>query len=477
MTEIPKKGLSKEQIFSTLQAYKSRDMDWQSGKVWCYVYDPGKDPSEVARQAYMMFLTENALDPTVFPSLLKLETEVVRMVANLLRGDENVVGHLTTGGTESIILAVKTARDKARAEHPEITQPEIVLPITAHASFHKAAHYLGLKPVVTSIDPQTFRADVESMARAITPNTVLLVASAPCYSQGVVDPIPEIAALAREHGLLFHVDACVGGFHLSFMRKAGYAVPDFDFSVPGVTSISADLHKYGYAAKGASTILYRDKSIRRYQIFACTDTTAYTLINPTVLSTKTGGPMAGSWALLNYLGEEGYIHIVKTVQEATQRLIEGINSIPELRVLGQPDMCMFSFTSDGLNVFQLVDEMHKRGWYIQGQFSTAQTPRSVHVSVNYGTVPNVDAMLRDLRECVAIVKGLPPIDSQAIRQLVNQALQSEDIEQAFGQLAQMAGIAGNELPEEMALINEVMDALPDNLANILLINYFNDLYV
>ncbi len=477
MSHIPEKGLSREEIFSRLQAFKSHDMDWQSGKVWCYVYDPGKEAAEVARQAYMAFLTENALDPTVFPSLLKLETEVVRMVANLLRGDESVVGHLTTGGTESIILAVKTARDKARAEHPEITQPEIVLPITAHASFHKAAHYLGLKPVVTSIDPQTFRADVESMAKAISPNTVLLVASAPCYSQGVVDPIPEIAALAREHGLLFHVDACVGGFHLSFMRKAGYPVPPFDFSVPGVTSISADLHKYGYAAKGASTILYRDKSIRRYQIFACTDTTAYTLINPTVLSTKSGGPMAGSWALLNFLGEEGYIHIVRTVQEATQRLIEGINAIPELRVLGQPDMCMFSFTSEAINVFQLADEMHKRGWYIQGQFSTAQTPRSVHISVNYGTVHNVEAMLRDLRECAEIVKQLPPIDSQAIRQLVQHVLQSPDIEQAFGQLAQMAGIAGTDLPEEMALINEVMDALPDHLANLLLINYFNDLYV
>jgi glutamate/tyrosine decarboxylase-like PLP-dependent enzyme len=261
------------------------------------------------------------------------------------------------------------------------------------------------------------------------------------------------------------------------MRKLGYDLPDIDFSVPGVTSISADLHKYGYAAKGASVILYRNKAIRRYQIFACTDTTAYTLINPTVLSTKSGGPLAGAWAIMQYLGNEGYIHIVQSVQGATERLITGVNAIPELRVLGQPSMCMFSFASDTINVYQLADEMHKRGWYIQGQFSTPLTPRNIHVSVNYGTVHNVEAMLEDLRQCVEIVKQATPIDTQAIRGLVAEALKSPTPEEAFGNLAQMAGIAGTDLPEEMALINEVLDALPDELANVLLINYFNDLYV
>jgi len=472
--QIPEKGLSKEQILQTLQSFKTYDMDWKSGKVWCYVYNPGDETAQVVREAYLMFLTENGLDPSVFPSMLKLEIDVVRMIATLLRGDEKVVGHLTTGGTESIILAVKTARDKARAERPEITQPEMVLPITAHAAFHKAAHYLGLKPVVTPIDTQTFLADVNAMRAAITPNTILLVASAPSYSQGVIDPISEIGALAQEKGLLFHVDGCVGGIHLSFMRKMGYKLPDFDFTVPGVTSISADLHKYGYAAKGASVIMYRDKNLRKYQIFACTDTTAYTLINPTVLSTKSGGPMAGSWAILNYLGEEGYTRIIKTVQDATRRLIEGINAIPGLRVLGQPAMCMFSFASDEINVYQLTDEMHKRGWYLQGQFSTPYTPRNLHVSVNYGTVHNVDAMLKDLRECVEIVKARP-IDTAAIRAEVMKFI-SNPTSEAFGVLAQMAGIAGKDLPQEMATINEVLDALPDELANVVLIDYFNDLY-
>lgn len=375
------------------------------------------------------------------------------------------------------MLAVKTARDKARTEHPEITQPEMVLPKTAHAAFHKAAHYLSVKPVLVDIDPQTFKVRAEDMRAAITPNTILLVASAPSYSQGVIDPIVGVGKIAHEKDLLFHVDACVGGLHLSFMRKLGYDVPNFDFAVPGVTSISTDLHKYGYAAKGCSAILYRSKDIRKYQIFACTDTTGYTLINPTVLSSKTGGPMAGAWAILNFLGEEGYKKIVKEVQEATKKLIEGVNAIEGLQVLGAPAMCMFSFKSDAINVYQLADEMSKRGWYIQGQFSTPSTPRNLHISVNQGTIHNVDALLKDLRECVEIVKQCTPMDSEAIRTLVAAALQSPNPEAAFGQLAASAGLSGAELPTEMAFINEVLDALPDELCNVFLVNYFNDLYV
>jgi glutamate/tyrosine decarboxylase-like PLP-dependent enzyme len=475
--KIPQYGLSKEEILSKLQTFKSHDMDWKSGKVWCYIYNPGEDPAEVTRQAYLSFLSENGLDPTVFPSLLKLETDVVRAVIHLLRGDSNAVGHLTTGGTESIMLAVKTARDKARAEQPEITQPEMILPRTAHAAFHKAAHYLSVKPVLVDIDPQTFKVRPEDIRASITPNTILLVASAPNYSQGVVDPIAEIGAIAHEENLLFHVDACVGGLHLSFMRKLGYAVPDFDFTVPGVTSISTDLHKYGYAAKGCSAIMYRSKEIRKYQIFASTETTGYTLINPTMLSSKTGGPMAGAWAVLNYLGEEGYMQIVREVQEATKKLIDGINAIDGLQVLGEPAMCMFSFKSEVINVYQLADEMNKRGWYIQGQFSTPLTPRNLHISVNQGTAHQADALLADLRECAEIVKRSAPIDGEAIRGMVESALLSPDPSAAFVQLAASAGLTGSELPGEMAFINEVLDALPDELCNIFLVNYFNDLYV
>jgi len=336
---------------------------------------------------------------------------------------------------------------------------------------------LSVKPILVDIHPKTFTVRAEDMRAAMTPNTILLVASAPSYSQGVIDPIAEIGKIAQEKNVLFHVDACVGGIHLSFMRKLGYAVPDFDFTVPGVTSISTDLHKYGYAAKGCSVIMYRRKDIRRYQIFACTDTTGYTLINPTLLSSKTGGPMAGAWAILNFLGEEGYKKIVKEVQGAAKSLIDGINAIQDLQVLGEPVMCMFSFKSDTINVYQLADEMGKRGWYIQGQFSTPLTPRNLHISVNQGTMHNVDVLLKDLRDCVEIVKRMTPIDSDAIKATVGAALQSPDPEAALGQLAESTGLAGTELPTEMALINEVLDAMPDELCNVFLVNYFNDLFV
>ncbi len=474
---IPKQGRPKEEIFAALERFKAHDLDWKSGRVWAYVYNPGDEVREVVNRAYTMFLTENALDPTVFPSTLRLETEVVRMVADLLRGDENVVGHMTTGGTESNMLAVKTARDWARAHRPEVDRPEMVLPITAHPSFHKAAHFLGVKPVVVGINPETFQVEPEAMRAAITPNTILLVASAPNWPQGVVDPVPEIAAIAQEYGLLFHVDACVGGFYLSFLRQMGEPVPDFDFTVPGVTSISADVHKYGYAAKGASTVLYRNKELRRYQMFACAETPGYAVINPTILSTKSGGPMAGAWAILNYLGEEGFHRIVRTVHEATQRLIRGINEIPELRVLGEPVMCIFSFTSDQVNLFQLADAMARRGWYIQPQPSTPFTPRSLHVSVNYGNAHLVDTLLQDLREAVEEVKQAPPIDRERVQALVDWALQSPDPQAAFRQLRQTVGIEGTQLPQELALINEILDILPDHLADALLIDFFNDLYV
>lgn len=472
---IPKKGRPKEEIFAELERFKVNDMDWKAGRVWAYVYNPGDEIREVVEQAYLMFLTENALDPTVFPSLLKLEVEVVRMLADLLHGDENVVGNVTSGGTESILLAVKVARDKAQAERPEITAPEMVLPVTAHAAFHKAAHYFGIKPVVVPVDPETYRADVEAIWKAINENTILLVASAPCYSHGVVDPIENIAALAQEKGLLFHVDACVGGVYLSFLRKMGYPVPNFDFSVPGVTSISVDMHKYGYAAKGCSVIIYRNRDLRRYQIYACSETTGYTLINPTVLSSRTGAPIAGAWAILNYLGEEGYCHIVRTVHEATRKLIDGVKSIEGLKVLGQPDMCMFAFTSDTVNVFQLADEMRRRGWYIQPQLSTPYSPRSLHISVTYGTAHAVDPLLSDLKEAVEKVRNMLPPDPAIIQAMVKFLTENPSPE-AIVQALSLAGVKTTELPGDMALINEVLDALPDYLVNQLLIHYVNDLY-
>jgi glutamate/tyrosine decarboxylase-like PLP-dependent enzyme len=258
MASIPKKGQSSDLILEQLKLLKQKDVPWQSGKVLAYVYEAAASTYQLTKEAYGMYLTENGLDPTAFPSLLKLENDMISMAANLLGGDTETVGNFTSGGTESIILAVKTARDYCRAHHPEIKEPELIIGETAHAAFHKAGHYLGVKVVMLPVDKTTFRLEIDRVEQAINANTIMLVGSAPSYAHGVMDPIEALAALAKKHHLFCHVDACVGAMYLPFARKAGYDIPPFDFSVDGVTSMSCDFHKYGYAAKGASWIFTKE---------------------------------------------------------------------------------------------------------------------------------------------------------------------------------------------------------------------------
>ncbi len=473
---IPARGLPPDAILTTLAAYKQHDLPWRSGRALAYIYDPGQEARDLLARAYTLFLIENALDPTSFPSILRLETEVVRIVAELLRAPETAAGNFTSGGTESILLAVKAARDYARAMRPGLAEPEMVLPRTAHAAFHKAAAYLGVRPVVVEFDPATFRADPAEVAAAITDRTILLVASAPCYSHGVIDPIHELGELALERGLLLHVDACVGGIQLSFMRRDGVPLPDFDFSVPGVTSISADLHKYGYAAKGASVILYRDRELRKYQLFASSATTGYTVINPTVQSSRSGGPVAAAWALLHFLGEEGYRRINRAVMDATRRLIAGVNATDGLRVLGEPAMSMFAFTSDTLDLLRLADVMKRRGWYIQPQLRAGRSPLNLHVSVTHATVPHVDAFLAALRTSAAevAVAGPGPGETDMARLLADLAALPPA--ETYAGIAAVAGLEGGALPDEMSPVNAVLNALSPDLRDALLLEFINGLY-
>ncbi|GMV92944.1 MAG: aspartate aminotransferase family protein [Candidatus Hydrogenedentota bacterium] len=466
-------GLSKMEVLERLQAMKARDLPWRSGKVLAYIYDGGESVEHVTKDAYAMYLAENGLDFTSFPSMVKLERDVIRAVADLLRGSEGVVGSFTSGGTESILCAVKTARDWARAHRPHITTPEIVMPLTAHPAFYKAAWYFGLKVVACPFDPQSYRADVAAMREAITENTILLVGSAPGYAQGVVDPIAEIGQLALARDLLFHVDACVGGIHLSIMRRAGFNVPDFDFSIPGVTSMSTDMHKYGYAAKGASTVLYRNAELRRFQYFACVRTTTYAFINSTVMSTKSGGPVAGAWAALHFLGEDGYAEIVREVMETTHAMIDAVNAIDELHVLGKPEMCMFSFASDALNIYQVADAMKKRGWYLQPQFSTPYSPANLHVTVTRANVGKAPEFAVDLRDAVNdVLASDAPIRAEDLRaQLLNS-----DSPQDIRQLSSAFGIQNGTLPDDLALVNTALDILPDDVVEELLIDFMSDLF-
>jgi len=477
--KIPQAGKSKKEILQTLVGYKEKDLNWKSGRVFGYIYDPGEKVHDVINDAYTLYLSENALDPTSFPSLLRLENEVVGMTARLLDCDDQVVGNFTSGGTESLILAVKTARDYTRAQKPHIKEPEMVLPITAHASLFKAAHYLGIKPVVTPVHDDTFLADVDAMRQAITDNTILLVGSAPGYTHGIVDPISKIAALANEKGLLCHVDACVGGIHLSYMKKLGFDVSKFNLNVPGVTSLSVDLHKYGYAAKGASIVLYKNKEIRRHQIWACSRWTGYTVINPAVTSSKTGGPMAAAWAVLNYLGHEGYLEIVREVMNATELLISGISRLEDVRILGEPDMCMFAVTStsEKINVYALQDKMKKKGWYLQPQFARGNSPANLHISLNRSTVPQAKAFLKAFEETVEEMKQQEVDHETRDLQTELQKLSLSFKDETFFKLAAMAGVTGTDLPESMEKVNMLLEALPYEISEFMLVEHLNNLMI
>ncbi len=476
--KMSKNGMTEKELFETLDAYQADDINWRSGKVFGYIFDPGKEAMEIGKQVYSRFLTENALDFSVFPSLFRFETELVAMLAAHLNGDDNIVGNFTSGGTESIMLAVKAARDYFRARKPEIREPEMILPITAHAAFHKAAHYLDVKVVPTPVDDRTFKADVDAVKKAITPNTVLIVGSAPSYAHGVVDPIPEMAKAAREHDLLFHVDACVGGFMLPYFKRLGESMPDFDFSVPGVTSISVDLHKYAYTPKGASLVLYKNKDIRKYQIFACSHWTGYTIINNAVQSSRSGGPMAAAWAVLNYIGDDGYLEIARKKIAATKKIAAGIEKHPDLRLMTQPDICMLSFTSDTVNIFHIIDEMNEMGWYIQPALTFGNSKENIHLSINFSNVGWEEALLEDLYKCVEKAKTMP---SGELAKMVKEGFGSLDPDalddETVSQLLEAAGVSEATLPGRMAEINETLNALPASLREKLLIGYINDLFV
>jgi sphinganine-1-phosphate aldolase len=355
--------------------------------------------TELLQEAYLLFFSENGLNPTAFPSLKELETQVVAMTASLLGGNEEVAGTMTSGGTESLLMVVKTAREWARTHHPEIHAPEMILPVTAHPALEKAAHYFGVKPIHVPVRAD-FRADVAAAQVAITPSTILMVGSAPAYPHGVIDPIVELAEVAQEHHLLFHVDACVGGFMLPFIRRLGYPVPDFDFSVPGVTSMSADLHKYGYAAKGASVVLYRNKELRRHQFFVYADWPGGIYASPAMSGTRAAGPIAAAWAIMNFLGEEGYLALADRVIKTAIKIRQGVTTIPDLYVVSNPDMSLMAIASDRLNIYEVGDEMTLRGWHLDRQ----QFPPTLHLTVTPAHTASADDFLRDLAESVAKVK-------------------------------------------------------------------------
>ena len=474
---IPEQGLAADEVLSRLESYRAHDVTWRDGRTFAYVYDAGVEIEALCKKAYVSYLSDNALDPTAFPSLLRLENEVVAMMASHLNAGEAAVGSFTSGGTESIFLAVKTARDRFRSMHPGATRVEMVLPDTAHAAFEKAAYYLDVVPVRVPVDGQSFQADVPAMAAAVNEFTALLVGSATGYAHGVVDDITALGQLALKHDLLLHVDGCIGGFLLPYFKRLGGVVPDFDFRVPGVTSMSVDLHKYGFAAKGASVVLYKDPSLRRFQIYACSTWSGYTIVNPTVQSTRSGGPMAGAWAVMHAIGDDGYLALARRMFDATRRILSGIREIEGLKVLGEPHMNLVAVAGEGLGIFHVADEMKARGWFIQAQLGYRGSPANFHLSINPKSEQWVDAFLADLRDSVEAARKLPTGDSaEMVSQMFSGIDASTLTPEMFQSLLQVAGIGGVSLPDRMAGINEMLDALPAKLREKLLVEYVNQLY-
>jgi glutamate/tyrosine decarboxylase-like PLP-dependent enzyme len=443
-----------------MRSARDKDVQWQKGRAFSLVYHAGEEVDDLLKEASLLFFSENGLNPTAFPSLRKFETEVIAMTASLLGGDANTVGTVTSGGTESLLMAVKTARDWARKNRPEIKNPEMILPVSGHPAFEKAAAYFDVKIIHTALRAD-YRADVDAMRNAITPNTILLIGSAPAYPHGVVDPIPELAALAHERGILFHTDACVGGFMLPFVKRLGYPVCDFDLSVPGVTSISADLHKYAYAAKGASVILYKTPELRRHQMFVSINWPGGIYPSPAMGGTRPGAPVAAAWAVLNYLGETGYLEMTDLVMKASRRLQAGVDNIAGLKVISNPEMSVFAIGSDGLDVYAVADELSARNWHLDRQ----QFPPTLHMTVQFGHINIVDDFLRDLKISVDVVRkpSLAKTVNTSLVSITNflvRILPEELVTKLMGKASSLLG-GGGDLPGKMAPMYGLIGSLPN----------------
>jgi glutamate/tyrosine decarboxylase-like PLP-dependent enzyme len=390
-------GHPADDVLDALHELRRDDVAWSAGRTFSLVYDGGPAVHDVAARAAQLFLHENALNTAAFPSLAAIQSDVVRWTADLLHGPAGTAGFLTSGGTESIQCAVLAARERARAERG-VTAPEIVLAESAHAAFHKSGHLFGMRAITTPVNPD-WTADVAAMADAVGPNTALVVGSAPQYPQGVVDDIPAIAGLAASVGANCHVDACMGGFVLPFAERIGRPVPPWDFRVDGVHSISADVHKLGYAPKGVSVILHRSKELRRYQTFVFDGWLGGRYGSPNLQGTRSGAPMAAAWAVMRHLGIDGYLELTARTLDAADRMRAGIASIDGVRVLGDGTFHVVAMAADGpdVDVFAVGDALRARGWHLDRQ----GPPDTLHATVSQGNAPTMDTYLADLAAAVA----------------------------------------------------------------------------
>ena len=397
---IPATGISAHSIANSFDEMSAHDVQWRNGKAFSLAYNAGPEVLAVAEEAYRRFSGANALNTAAFPSLRQMQGEVIEMAGAWLGATPDAAGYFTSGGTESILMAVKAARDQFRTE-ASITHPNIVLPTSAHAAFDKAAAYFGVELRRVAVLPN-WRADVASMAERIDKNTVMIVGSAPQYPQGVIDDIPALAALAQRRNINCHVDACMGGVSLAYLSKLGHQIAPWNLTVDGVTSISVDLHKFGYTSKGASVIMYANKRLRSFQGFFTDQWLGGVYASSGMLGTKSGGAIAAAWAVMHFLGDDGYLRLTASARVATEKFAQHISHHSHLALLAQPDALLLSFIANDpqrLNVYAVADEMWKRGWYIDRQ----EPPQSLHCTVNAVHESVIDEMLADLDACVLSV--------------------------------------------------------------------------
>jgi len=375
------------------------DAKWREGKTAVYVFNAGEDVAQVQKEAYTMYMSENGLGPLAFPSLKQMEDEVVGMGLSLLHGPEDAAGNITSGGTDSINMAAKAARDHALANKKIEGRPNIVAPYSAHPAFDKAAKMmsLDLRRVPCGDD---LLADVAAMQAAMDDNTIMLVGSAPSFPYGLIDPISELGDLAEQTNTWLHVDACVGGYIAPFVRMNGADIPPFDFEIPGVCSMSADLHKYGFCAKGASTVLFRSEELRQHMIFDCDDWPGGRMITPTLAGTRPGGAISAAWAVMNYLGIEGYCAKHKQVTDAREAIENGVSQLG-FSVLGEPRLGIVAFSHPELDVFAIYKQLYKKGWFT----SLTTDPKALHLMLSPFHLEVTDTYLSDLRDAVEAVRG------------------------------------------------------------------------
>ena len=402
---LPLEGTAWRDLQTQMDAFAQGDVRWREGKTAVYVFNAGPDVEQVQKEAYVRFMSENGLGQAAFPSLKRMEDEVVGFALELLRAPAGAAGTITSGGTDSIAMAVKAARDFARKEKRLEGRLNLVLPRSAHPAFDKACAMMEIE--LRRIAVTDFLADPAAMAQACDARTIMLVGSAPCFPYGLIDPIAALSKLAEDRGLWLHVDACVGGFLAPFVRMNGADLPAFDFALPGVASMSADLHKYGYAAKGASTVLFRTADLQKHMVFDFRDWPGGRMVTPTLAGTRPGGAIAAAWAVMNHLGVAGYREKQAAVVRAREAIEAGVQALG-FRVLGRPQLGLIAFARDDVDGLAIWAKLRERGWFT----SVVTEPRGLHLMLSPAHEAVAPAYLADLAWALDAARGARPADAR-----------------------------------------------------------------